>query len=94
MGREMKKGSILAYALALFSFLSFFSLSVKISFSLPNRLCRFSRFCRLENRELVGELFALLSLAANENLRDAFRVGVVGNVGAAVEVLAVLNDLV
>jgi hypothetical protein len=81
--------------LALFSFLSFFSLSLKISFSLPSRLCRFSRFCRLENRdELVGELFALLSHPGNENLRDAFRVGVVGNVGAVVEALAVLADLV
>jgi hypothetical protein len=90
-----EKTSILAYALAL-SFLSFFfSLSLKISFSLPSKLFRFSRFCRLENRdEPVGELFTLLSFPANENLRDAFRVGVVGNVGAAVEVLAVLRDLV
>jgi hypothetical protein len=95
IGRENNKKSILAYALALFSFLSFFSLSLKISFSLPRKLCRFSRFCRLENRdEPVGEVFPLLSHPGNENLRDAFRVGVVGNVGAAVEPLAVLADLV
>jgi len=76
--------------------LFFFSLSPKISFSFPNKLCRFSRFCWFENRaELVGELFPLLSHPpGNENLRDDFRVGAVGNVDGAVEVLAVLAVLV
>src|SRR6266571_4285737 len=89
----MRKGNV-SYALA--SLFSFFPLSEKISLSLPSRLCRFSRFCWLANRdEPVGELFPLLSFPwpGNENLRDVLRAGVAGSVGAAVDVLAPLKVL-
>jgi hypothetical protein len=58
-------------------------------------LRRFSRLPSLENRdEPVGDAFPLFSRAGNENLRDVFRLGVVSTVCTAVEVLAVLADLV
>ena len=90
----VKKEAFYGYALA--SLFSFFALlSENISFSLPSRLCRLSRFCCwLANRvEPVGELFALLSFPrpGSENLRDALRVGVEGSEGAAVDVLAFLE---
>src|SRR6266702_2012995 len=89
----MRKGNV-SYALA--SLFSFFPLSEKISLSLPSRLCRFSRFCWLANRdEPVGELFPLLSFPwpGNEIVRDVLRAGVAGGGGAAVDELAPLKVL-